>query len=248
MSTITEDFATNLTAILDAIAKSVIYTDIEAMYDDGRLQKDQMDKVVISFHEKALSMSAATAENIALKGYRLDEIITADLAKKYNDMNVAVADSNNMILTRNAEIAIKQADSTSVISARSAEIAVKQADSTSVISTRSAEIAVKQADSTSMIATRSSELALKTSLNAEDVNFKKKQTLSEIERASLLVSQTRGFYDNVTLEFAKFVSENIGMIESGGNTAPVALWDLWTTATNDVQTLSEQHPSLQIVV
>lgn len=82
MATIIDDFAINLTATLDAIASSKIYTDINMMYDEGRLQKDQLDKVIISFHEKALSMAGATSENIAIKGHRLDEIISKDLEVK----------------------------------------------------------------------------------------------------------------------------------------------------------------------
>ena len=114
MSTIIGDFESNLTAALNAIAGSVIYTDIAQMHTDGRLQKDQMDKVIIAFHEKALSMAGATSENLALKGYRLDEIIAADLAEK-----------TSLVTTRAAETAIKQAESTATIAFINAQTATE---------------------------------------------------------------------------------------------------------------------------
>jgi len=79
------DFASNLTAVLGAITQSQIYTDIRAMYDDRTLQKDQYDKILIAFHEKALEMAGVVAQDFTLKAHRLDEIIQADLdVKKAN--------------------------------------------------------------------------------------------------------------------------------------------------------------------
>ena len=112
MATIIDDFAANLTATLDAIASSKIYTDINAMYDEGRLQKDQLDKVIISFHEKALSMAGATSENIAIKGYRLDEIIAKDLAVK-----------SQQIAESEGKLAIEQEQSGKDLEVKSQQIA-----------------------------------------------------------------------------------------------------------------------------
>ena len=106
MSTIIEDFATNLTATLNAIAGSLIYTDIEAMHADGRLQKDQMDKVVLAFHEKALSMAGSTSERLAM--------FVPELAIKQ-------ADSTSVITTRAGELGVKQAESTANIAFTAAQ-------------------------------------------------------------------------------------------------------------------------------
>ncbi len=94
------DFATNLTAALNAIAASKIYTDIDAMYTEGRFQKDQIDKIIIAFHEKALAMAGGTAENIALKGYRIDEIIAKDLEVK----DAEIAESTKNLEVKDAQI------------------------------------------------------------------------------------------------------------------------------------------------
>jgi len=111
MNTIIQDFTTNLTASLNAIAESKIYTDIDAMYNDGRLQKDQLDKVIIAFHEKALTMAGSTSENIALKGYRIDDIIAKDL-----DVKTA------QITESAGNLAIKQAQSTKDLDVKTAQI------------------------------------------------------------------------------------------------------------------------------
>ncbi len=198
------DFPTNFTSALNAISGSQIYTDIQAMYAAGTLQKDQYEKIIIAFHEKALGVAGTITENITVKGYRLDEIISKDLEVKTNEISV-----------RDAELALRTAESAKDLEVKTNEISVRNA-----------------------------ELALKQAINEKDMDLKAKQILSEAQRLLLMVAQTKGFDDNVTLEFAKFLSENIGMIESGGNTAPQALWNLWTIATNDMQTISQKHPEL----
>ena len=72
MATPLEDFTANLTAILDAVVGSKIYTDINQMYDDGLLQKDQYDKIIINFHDKLLSMAGTLAENIELRDAQVE--------------------------------------------------------------------------------------------------------------------------------------------------------------------------------
>jgi|GEM_PF-2991918 len=136
MNTIIQDFTTNLTASLNAIAESKIYTDIDAMYNDGRLQKDQLDKVIIAFHEKALTMAGSTSENIALKGYRIDDIIAKDL-----DVKTA------QITESAGNLAIKQAQSTKDLDVKTAQItesagnlAIKQAQSTKDLDVKTAQI------------------------------------------------------------------------------------------------------------
>lgn len=89
MASISENFATNLTAALNAITASKIYTDIETMYTEGRLQKDQLDKVVIAFHEKAIGMAGAVAENLTYKGYKFEELIDAELTAKQAEASLA---------------------------------------------------------------------------------------------------------------------------------------------------------------
>jgi len=84
MADLSTDFSTNFTAALDAITSSKIYTDMQAMYDNGRLQKNQHDKILIAFHEQSLTSAASLAENITIKGYRIDDIIQADLDVKTN--------------------------------------------------------------------------------------------------------------------------------------------------------------------
>lgn len=162
MATIMDDFAANLTATLDAIASSKIYTDINAMYDEGRLQKDQLDKVIISFHEKALSMAGATSENISIKGYRIDEIIAKDLEVKSQQIDESAA-----------KLLIEQAQS------------------------------------------------------AKDLEVKGARKL-------LIDRQRIGFDDNKKIEKAKMLSDAIGMIQAGGNTAPAAFFSSWTTAISSI--------------
>jgi len=77
-------FSSNLTEVLDAITDSKIYTDMQAMYDESRLQKDQHDKIIIAFHEKALGV----ATEMALKGYRIDEIMQKELDLKSKDVEL----------------------------------------------------------------------------------------------------------------------------------------------------------------
>ncbi len=223
------DFPTNFTSALNAISGSQIYTDIQAMYAAGTLQKDQYEKIIIAFHEKALGVAGTITENITVKGYRLDEIISKDLEVKTNEISV-----------RNAELALRTAESAKDLEVKTNEISVRDAE----LALRTAESAKDLEVKTNEISVRNADLALKQAINEKDIDLKVKQILSESQRLLLMVAQTKGFDDNVTLEFAKFLSENIGMIESGGNTAPQALWDLWTISTNDMKTISQKHPEL----
>ena len=72
MATPLDEFTVNLTAIINAVANSKIYKDIEQMYNDGLLQKDQYDKIIINFHDKLLSMASGLAENIELRDAQVE--------------------------------------------------------------------------------------------------------------------------------------------------------------------------------
>lgn len=72
MSAITEEFANNLTAVINAIVESKLYTDIGEMYNEGRLQKDQYDKIIINFHDKMLQMAGGLVENLELRAAQVE--------------------------------------------------------------------------------------------------------------------------------------------------------------------------------
>lgn len=76
---------------LRIITSSQIYIDLMEMYETGILQKDKHDQYLISFHKEALGIAGSTAEAIALKGHRLDDIIDADIAVKRS--NAAAKDA-----------------------------------------------------------------------------------------------------------------------------------------------------------
>lgn len=96
-----ESFQDNLVKILDSVVESRIYTDFVAMYEDGRIQKEQFDKILIAFHEKSLAMAGSTAENIALKSYRLDEIVTKDVEVK--EAQIGVENARKDLIVRQKE-------------------------------------------------------------------------------------------------------------------------------------------------
>lgn len=84
MATFMEEYASNLTSVIDAIVASKLYTNIKAMYDDGTFQKDSYYEVVIAFNKEVLGMAGSLAE----KAYRLDEIVAAELALKNKQIEV----------------------------------------------------------------------------------------------------------------------------------------------------------------
>lgn len=218
MATLIEDFNANFISMLNSITTSSLYTDIKQMYLDGVLQKDQYDKIIIAFHEKALQVAGSNAVSISEKGYRVDEIIDKDLMVQQNKIDIALR-----------EIAEREAQGDK-------DLLVKQ----NQIDVNSGELGIKMNESANRISVANSELALKTTQSGKDAVLKDKQADVEAQRKLLLVSQTQGFDDNVKIEFNKSMNESIGMIESGGNEAPASLWNAWSTSVNLVQSAASR--------
>ena len=87
-------------------------------------------------------------------------------------------------------------------------------------------------------------LALKGAILAEDINIKKEQVKTEKERTKLIKQQTVGFLDNRVIEWNKIATEGVGMVQSGGNTAPQEMIDAMTQSQADIKTLAQSHPDL----
>jgi hypothetical protein len=194
------DFASNLTAVLGAITQSQIYTDIRAMYDDRTLQKDQYDKILIAFHEKALEMAGVVAQDFTLKAHRLDEIIDKDLAVKTEQIASSIASTAMNEAQNEKDLLVKQAN----------------ADLTK---------AQEQAVYTGNVLTNN-------------------QSATEVEKKKLIIQQRIGFDDNTVIERVKIAAEAVGLIQSGGNTAPAEFLEEWIDAVKDLRTVAQTHEQL----
>ena len=78
----------------------------------------------------------------------------------------------------------------------------------------------------------------KSILLAKEILAKDAAIGTEIKRGFLIDRQRIGFSDNLIIQRLQTINESIGMIQSGGNEAPAAMWGEQAAATGQIASIS----------